>query len=208
MAREKLYRSNAEKQAAYRARQQWKGGGVVRWLEDLIAAGARFGTILADPPWAYRNRGTKGAATDHYHTMSLDALKAMPVAQLAARDCHLHVWATAPLLPEALTLVEAWGFTYTSKLVWDKEAMGTGNYWRLQTEDLLLGVRGHATHFRRRDLRNVVRVRRGSHSCKPDLILHMVEQASPGPYLELFGRRPTPGWTVFGDQVEHGLFES
>jgi N6-adenosine-specific RNA methylase IME4 len=207
MGRPRLYATHAERQAAYRARHHPPDPpAVVRWLEDLIAQGAHFGTILADPPWAYGNHGTKGAATDHYHTMSLDALKALPVAQLAARDAHLHLWATVPLLREAQDLLAAWGFTYKSKLVWDKEAMGTGNYWRLQTEALLLGTQGHATRFRRRDLRNVVRVPRGRHSRKPDLIRHLVEQASPGPYLELFGREAARGWTVFGDQVEPSVW--
>ena len=78
--------------------------------------------------------------------------------------------------------------------------MGQGNYWRVQTEDLLLGVRGEAKHFRRRDLRNVVRVERGQYSRKPDHVRTLIEQASYGPYLELFGREDVEGWTVFGNE--------
>jgi hypothetical protein len=87
MGRQRLYATHAARQAAYRARQRPPDPpAVVHWLEELIATGTRFGTILADPPWAYGNHGTKGAATHHYVTMSLDALKALPVAQLAAPD--------------------------------------------------------------------------------------------------------------------------
>jgi N6-adenosine-specific RNA methylase IME4 len=169
-------------------------------LNSIVAAGRTFGTIMADPPWAYGNHATRGSATRHYGTMSLDALKALPVADLAAKDSHLHLWATMPLLPDALTLLAAWGFAYRSALVWDKERFGTGNYYRVQTELLLLGIRGQATCFRRKDLRNVVRIPRGLHSCKPEEVRYLIEQASPGPYLELFGRDACDGWTVFGNE--------
>ena len=134
------------------------------WIEDLtplVDQGLTFACIMADPAWDYDNKGTRGSTKGHYVTMGFDELKALPVAQLAAPDCHLHLWTTTPMLPQALTLMAVWGFTYKSKAVWDKELMGQGNYWRVQTEDLLLGVRGEAKHFRRRDLRNVVRVERG-----------------------------------------------
>ncbi len=72
----------------------------------------------------------------------MEELRALPVAELAADACHLHMWATAPLLPEALDLLDAWAFEYRSFFVWTKPGLGCGNYWRVSTELLLLGVRG------------------------------------------------------------------
>lgn len=180
---------------------------IVTDLATLLADGQRFGTIYADPPWSYANRGTRGAAQGHYQGMTLEALAALPVGELAAPDAHLHLWITSPLLLEAGQLFDAWGFDYVSSFVWDKDRMGLGNYWRINHEILLLGVRGQARSFRARNLPSVVRLPRRKHSAKPEEIRHMIERASPGPYLELFGRRTAPGWTVYGDQVATDLFD-
>ena len=180
---------------------------IVTDLATLLAGGQRYGTIYADPPWEYANRGTRGAAQGHYQGMTLDALAALPVGQLAAPDAHLHLWITSPLLLDAARLFDAWGFEYVSSFVWDKDRMGMGNYWRINHEFLLLGVRGQARSFRVRNLPSVARLPRREHSAKPEQIRAMIEQASPGPYLELFGRRTAPGWTVYGDQVATDLFD-
>lgn len=170
-------------------------------LTSLVAAGRTFGTIYADPPWPYKDQGTRGAAAKHYPPLPLDALQALPVSALAAKDAHLHLWTTSPFLDTGIDLLRVWGFTYTATFVWNKEAMGQGHYWRIQTEFLLLGVRGQAPTFRRHDLRNVLRLKGGEHSRKPDIVRYWIEQASPGPYLELFGRELVDGWTVFGNEI-------
>lgn len=180
---------------------------IVTDLATLLADGQRFGTIYADPPWSYANRGTRGAAHGHYQGMTLEALAALPVGDLAAPDAHLHLWITSPLLLEAGRLFQAWGFEYVSSFVWEKDRLGLGNYWRINHEILLLGVRGQARSFRARNLPSVARLPRRKHSAKPEEIRQMIEQASPGPYLELFGRRTAPGWTVYGDQVETDLLD-
>ena len=180
---------------------------IVTDLATLLADEQRFGTIYADPPWSYANRGTRGAAQGHYHGMTLDALAALPVGDLAAADAHLHLWVTSPLLFDAKRLFDAWGFEYVSSFVWDKDRMGLGNYWRINHEILLLGVRGQARSFRARNLGSVARLPRRKHSAKPEEIRSMIERASPGPFLELFGRRTAPGWTVYGDQVATDLFD-
>jgi N6-adenosine-specific RNA methylase IME4 len=181
---------------------------IVTDLHDLVAEGRRFGTLYADPPWLYDNRATRAAAQDHYDGMTLDALAALPVGDLAADDAHLHLWITSPLLLRAQRLFDAWGFEYVSGLVWEKDQMGMGNYWRINHELLLLGVRGQVRSFRVKNLRSVVRFPRRRHSAKPEQIRQMIEAASPGPYLELFGRRTAPGWTVFGNQVQTDLFDT
>jgi len=173
---------------------------VVTRLDPLTAAGRRFATLYADPPWRY-DQTPRGAAEKHYPTMTLPALHALPVARLAADDAHLHLWATHSFYAEARGLMAAWGFDDRSLFVWVKPQLGMGHYWRSSAEFLLLGVRGRAG-FRDRSIPNGMCVPRGRHSEKPDLIRKLIEVVSPGPYLELFGRKAVPGWTVFGNEVE------
>lgn len=115
---------------------------VIRDLGELVGVGARFPTIYADPPWEYRNAASRAAATNHYSTLSLKEICALPVSELADKNAHLHLWATTPLLHEALAVIRAWGFHYKSCFVWVKDKLGMGNYWRVSHEPLLLGVRG------------------------------------------------------------------
>lgn len=180
---------------------------IVRDLSELLAAGSVFPTIYADPPWSYRNRSSRAAAENHYRTLTLLELSKLPVKELAAEDAHLHLWATVPLLPDALELMSAWGFTYKSCFVWVKDKLGMGNYWRVSHELLLLGVRGKR-RFADSSARSWLQCRRTLHSKKPEAVRLLIERVSPCPYLELFGRAEVhaPGWTVFGNQVERRLF--
>lgn len=182
-------------------------GEVVDDLHSLVAAGRRFSTIYADPPWPYRNESSRGAAINHYPVISLDDLRSLPVTELLETNAHLHLWTTNAFLREALDLIESWGFRYRSTFVWAKEQLGMGNYWRVSHEFLLLGVRGHL-RFRDQTRRSWIVARRGRHSRKPDRVRELVESVSPPPYLELFGREELPDslWTVYGNQVERRLF--
>jgi N6-adenosine-specific RNA methylase IME4 len=168
-------------------------------LQGLRVQGRTFGCIYVDPPWPYENQGTRASTHRHYDTLSLAALCALPVAALAAPQCHLHLWTTNAFLFECPRLLEAWGFTYASCFVWVKPQMGLGNYWRTSHEFLVLGVRGGLT-AQHQGLRSWVEAPRSAHSAKPECIRALVEQCSPGPYLELFGRSPVPGWTVWGNE--------
>jgi N6-adenosine-specific RNA methylase IME4 len=207
VGRRRVYPNRAAQQAAYRQRQRIPVPAVVRWLEDLIAQGAQFGTVYADPPWPYAYTHMQGSAAAHYATMPLAELAALPVEQLVGPKAHCHLWTTTPFLPAALDLLQAWGFTYKSELVWCKP-WGRGHFWRISHEICLLGVKGDNVTFRQKNLKSWFVCGRGEHSSKPDQVRHWIESASPGPYLELFGRRPVPGWTVFGDQVVPDLFGS
>ncbi|MCR9095690.1 MAG: MT-A70 family methyltransferase [bacterium] len=112
-------------------------------LESLVAThSGSFRTIYADPPWAYDNGGSRGAANNHYPTLSIDEIKRLPISDLAHARSHLHLWTTNAFLFAAREIIEAWGFEYKSCFVWVKPQMGTGNYWRVSHEFLLLGVRG------------------------------------------------------------------
>jgi N6-adenosine-specific RNA methylase IME4 len=210
MPQRRVYANNAVRQQAYRDRQSHPPtrhlpvdqppGRYVTDLALLLQAGARFGTIYADPPWPYDKAPRRGAAIHEYPLMPLAQLAALPVRDLAASQAHLHLWATSPMLPEAFSVLAAWGFDYKSTFVWVKPGQpGTGHYWRNSHELLLLGVRGGLT-ARQKNLRSWLEVARRSHSEKPERVRDLVEQLSPGPYLELFGRAAVPGWTVFGNE--------
>ncbi len=181
-------------------------GSVTRNLEALLLRGMTFGTVYADPPWSYGNTAARGAAENHYQTMTLHDICGLPVSQLAAPRAHLHLWTTAAFLNDAFSVIEAWGFAYKSCFVWVKPLIGCGNYWRLAHELLLLGVRGR-TPFRDKTQRSWLELARGRHSGKPERLRKIIERVSPGPYLELFGRKPVDGWVVFGDAIERGLFD-
>lgn len=166
-----------------------------------------FGCVYADPPWQYGNQGTRASTDNHYNTMSIADLCAMPIAELVADDAHLHLWTTNAFIREAFTVIEAWGFEYRSMFIWVKPQMGIGNYWRVSHEIMLLGIRGDAKRFNDKSLKSWVSAERKKHSSKPECVREMIEKASSGPYLELFGRKQTKGWTVFGNQVSKSYQE-
>lgn len=181
--------------------------GIVGNLRDLIAAGRKFRTIYADPPWRYGNQATRASTDNHYGTMTVEEICAEPVAELVEDDAHLHLWTTNAFLPESFRVMEAWGFEYKSVFVWCKPQMGIGNYWRVSHEFMLFGIRGKQP-FRARDEMSWAEIDRTEHSAKPDPIRLKVEKVSPGPYLEMYGRVYMPGspWTVYGNQVNRRLF--
>jgi N6-adenosine-specific RNA methylase IME4 len=186
---------------------------------DLTAfvAGRQFRTILADPPWQFQNRTGK-VAPEHrrlsrYSTLSLDDIKALPVAQAADDVAHLYMWVPNALLPEGLAVLAAWGFAYKSNIVWSKirkdggpDGRGVGFYFRNVTELLLFGVRGkHArTLAPGRTQVNMIATRKREHSRKPDEQYKLITDCSPGPYLELFARGTRPGWATWGHQADDG----
>ena len=178
---------------------------VVCDLGTLIEQGKRFSTIYADPPWPYRNTASRGAAENHYPTMTLQDICDTPTKVLVAENAHLHLWTTNAFLREAFDVIRAWGFQYKSCLVWIKPQLGMGNYWRVSHEFLLLGVRG-SLPFREHACRSWLIAQRTIHSRKPFAFRELIERVSPGPYLELFGREEQNGWTVFGNQVERRFF--
>lgn len=183
-------------------------------MEHLPGLTGTYKTILADPPWRFQNRTGK-VAPEHgrlkrYETMSLDEIKAMPVANHAAEEAHLYLWTPNALLPEAIEVVRAWGFNYKTNLVWYKvrkdggpDGRGVGFYFRNVTELLLFGVRGKMRTLQPgRSQVNLFSSRKREHSRKPSQIYDLVTACSPGPYLELFAREQVDGWAQWGDQAE------
>jgi N6-adenosine-specific RNA methylase IME4 len=186
---------------------------------DLIAfTGARrFKTILADPPWRFQNSTGKVAPghrrLNRYETLSLPDIQALPVSVIAERTAHLYLWVPNALLPNGLAVMQAWGFTYKSNVVWHKirkdggsDGRGVGFYFRNVTELVLFGVRGKnaRTLSPGRSQVNMIQTRKREHSRKPDEQYDIIEACSPGPYLELFGRGTRQGWMTWGNQANDG----
>lgn len=180
-----------------------------------FARGRKFATILADPPWRFTNRTGK-VAPEHrrlsrYETMTLDEICALPVEGIAAATAHLYLWTPNALLPDALRVMEAWGFTYKSNIIWHKvrkdggsDGRGVGFYFRNVTEMMLFGVRGKnaRTLPPGRSQVNYLATRKREHSRKPDEQYPIIQSCSPGPYLELFARGERKGWSTWGNQAD------
>ena len=181
--------------------------------EDLLAkVEGQYSTILADPPWQFQNRTGK-MAPEHkrllrYPTMELKEILELPVPKLAAARSHLYLWVPNALLQEGLRVMESWGFTYKSNLVWYKvrkdggpDGRGVGFYFRNVTELVLFGVRGSLRTLApgRRQV-NILSSRKREHSRKPDEIYDLIESCSPGPYLEVFARFRRSGWNQWGNE--------
>jgi len=175
----------------------------------------RFGTILADPPWQFQNKTGK-VAPEHrrlarYSTLTLEEIHALPVVQVAADVAHLYLWVPNALLPEGLSVMQAWGFQYKSNIVWHKvrkdggsDGRGVGFYFRNVTELVLFGVRGRNARTLKAGRRqvNLLATRKREHSRKPDELYPLIEACSPGPFLELFARGVREGWTAWGNQAD------
>lgn len=175
----------------------------------------QFGTILADPPWRFQNKTGK-VAPEHrrlsrYGTLSLEEIASLPVRHIATPVSHLYLWCPNALLPQGLSVLEAWGFRYKSNIVWHKvrkdggsDGRGVGFYFRNVTELVLFGVRGKNARTRAAGRRqvNYLATRKREHSRKPDELFPIIEACSPGPYLELFARGMRPNWTLWGDEAD------
>ncbi|GAB4351425.1 MAG: hypothetical protein Kow0026_08480 [Oricola sp.] len=164
----------------------------------------KFGVIYADPPWRYepysRETGLDRSADNHYPTMDTDTLAGIGPFLPAAEDCVLFLWATSPMLPDAMHVMDRWGFKYVSSICWAKDKPGTGYWFRNQHETLLIGVKGNppapapGTQFR-----SVVEAKVEAHSKKPDAFAEIIESYYPTlPKIELNARSVRPGWWAWG----------
>jgi len=185
--------------------------------DDLLnkVGNNKFSTILADPPWQFQNRTGK-MAPEHkrlsrYSTMSLQEIKDLPVESIVNDTAHLYLWVPNALLPDGLQVMESWGFTYKTNLIWYKirkdggpDRRGVGFYFRNVTEVLLFGVRGKNVRTLQagRSQENIISSMKREHSRKPDEQYNLIESCSSGPFIELFARGPRKGWFVWGNQSE------
>lgn len=182
----------------------------------------KYRTIVADPPWAYPGGWPGGSSTSAssvfnkgprpkqtrtalpYPSMSIEEICALPVASLAASDAHLYLWTTNRYLRNAYAVAEAWDFRFSQILVWAKTPMGIGpgGAFAQSAEFILFCRRGSLKPLARHNTVwfNWKRAGLYAHSKKPDAMLDLVEQVSPGPYVELFARRARFGWDYYGDE--------
>ena len=166
-----------------------------------------YNVVLADPPWQYNNTGVNGAAANHYNTMSFSQLSALPdqIGLDIAPNAVLFLWATNPMLADALDLVHNWGFTYKTNMVWVKDRVGTGFYVRGMHELLLICTKGAMTPINPNStppITSVINAPTQEHSRKPDQVHQLIEQLYPDcNYIELFARRQRAGWDVWGNEV-------
>ncbi|MBK8200657.1 MAG: DNA methyltransferase [Acidobacteria bacterium] len=190
-------------------------------VREWFTGGRRYGAILADPPWSFKSWSDKGKdrcpdamvrqkglAERHYKTMGLADIKALPVADIAARDSVLILWVVDCMLPEGLDVGAAWGFRFkTTGFTWQKTtqdgrpAIGLGYWGRGQTEQCLLFTRGKPRRLSA-GVRKLIIAPRREHSRKPDEQYERIEALAAGPYVELFARRRRAGWDSWGNQLE------
>jgi N6-adenosine-specific RNA methylase IME4 len=173
-----------------------------------------FDLLYVDAPWSfqlYSDKGQQKSPQAHYSCMSLDGIKALPVSHLAAPDCLLFMWATFPMLPEALEVMKAWCFTYKTGGAWQKmtsggkRAFGVGYRLRSSVEPFLIGTIGNPKTSRahRNSIAGPVR----EHSRKPEEAYRWLETYMPrARRAELFARERRAGWSSWGDQL--GKFDS
>ena len=185
----------------------------------------RYRVLYADPPWLERGGGKiKRGADRHYPLMKTEAICALPVRDWLMPDAHGYIWVTNNFLPDGLLVMAAWGFDYITKIDWFKGDVseeaddatmdaaleaGLGQYYRGVTESCLFGVRGRVPYAilssgKRAQGRTGFHASRRSlaHSEKPEKMRTMIERVSPAlPRLEMFARRPAPGWDVWGNEV-------
>lgn len=169
-----------------------------------------FDLIMADPPWSFDNYSEKGEAKNakaQYDCTPIEWIKSLPVSVLAADDCLLWLWATNPMLPEAMQVIEAWGFTFKTAGHWVKRtthgklAFGTGYILRCAGEPFLIATRGQPRTTR--STRSVIEGPIREHSRKPDEAFQAAADLMPDARrLELFSRQQRAGWTVWGNQVD------
>lgn len=164
----------------------------------------KYNLIYADPPWRYDFSKSKSRAIEsHYQSMSLEDICNLPIP--AKKDSILYLWATAPKLIEALKVMEAWGFTYKTNMVWIKPTIGMGYHSRGKHELLLIGTKGKMSPPGSQSrYQSVINASKGEHSKKPDLVYEIIEEAYPPTdykLLELFARNTRKDWSSWGNEL-------
>lgn len=218
VAGEHLKQRHREKQDAKKLRREEREIALAEKIEAgnaaLVAAGAagkRYGVIYADPEWRFepwsRETGMDRAADNHYPTSPVEIIASRPVGEIAADDCALFLWATRPMLPQALDVVAAWGFAYKSCTVWGKqragEARGPGYIFTDESEILLYATRGNVpAPAPGLQWPSLIIAPVGRHSAKPERFRELIESYFPTvPKIELNARERHEGWEAWGAEA-------
>jgi N6-adenosine-specific RNA methylase IME4 len=175
-------------------------------VTDLPSTPGGWRCVLADPPWRFSDKNTRGAAERHYPTMSGDEIAAMPVGEIVAPDSVLALWVPDTHLELALAIAKAWGFTYRHLVIWGKVSaagkvqIGLGHRFRKAHEIALLCTRGKPAVLSHAEP-SLILAPRTRHSAKPIDLHRRLERFCAGPRLELFARAAVPGWTGWGNEA-------
>lgn len=176
---------------------------------DIFNTDRKYDIIYADPPWKYGDSNCQGAAEKQYNTMSIEELKNLPVEKLAAKDCVLFLWATYPMIKEALELIEAWGFKYKTigfqwlKLNHNMQGFffGLGRWTRGNTEPCLIATKGKPKR-KSAKVSQLLIAPLTTHSTKPpETRNRIMELCGEGTAIELFARQQVEGWDCWGNEV-------
>ena len=177
---------------------------VRRHLQEAKWPTGKYRVIYADPPWEYSNTQPdyQTVQDDHYPTMPLSEISALPVTELALDDAVLFLWATSPILEDAFKVINSWGFKYKASFVWDKVKHNMGHYNSVRHEFLLVAVRGSCPPDVLKLYDSVQTIERSDHSTKPELFREIIDTLYPyGPRIELFARARAEGWEQYGYQI-------
>lgn len=199
---------SAARAERHETRQKQRKERETQWAGKILALPTkRYGVIYADPEWQFKFYSEKGktnsSADNHYDTSPLEEIKSRDVESISAKDCVLFLWATAPMMPQALEVMWAWGFEYKSQCVWRKSKPGTGYWFRNQHELLLVGTKGKivapadGTQFP-----SVIDDPVTRHSAKPPVFYEVIERYFPNvPRVELNARAGRKGWDSWGHEA-------
>jgi N6-adenosine-specific RNA methylase IME4/ParB-like chromosome segregation protein Spo0J len=195
----------AIKKIARQEKEQQLAGKAIG--QSLSTNTSLYGVIYADPPWKYETFSENGmdrSADNHYPTMSMFDMLAIEIP--AADDCVMFMWATVPMLPEALDLLSTWGFDYKSHICWIKDRQGTGYWTRNKHELLLIATKGSVpAPAMGTQPPSVIELPLGRHSEKPAFFADMISTLYPTtPKLEMFARVGRIGWDVIGNEAPNG----
>jgi len=171
-------------------------------MEQIPFPNKKYQIIYADPPWRYDfSKSNSREIENQYPTMRIEEICSLNIP--SEDNSVLYLWATAPKLLEALQVIKAWGFTYKSQAVWDKEIVGMGYWFRGQHELLLVGTKGHfSPPEQSKRISSVIKEKRTKHSKKPNKIRDLINNWFPNcSKIELFSRNKTEGWDVWGNEV-------
>lgn len=163
----------------------------------------KYSVIYADPPWKYDNSGYNTGVPDlHYPTMTNEEIISLPIKNLTTENAILFLWATNPLLKEALKVIEAWGFKYKTNMVWIKDKFTYyGFYCYGKHELLLIATKGSMLPQREGMVNSVIEAKKEEHSKKPEIVYSIIEKMFPGfAYLELFSRNKREKWYQWGNE--------
>ena len=176
----------------------------IKSIDQALLVG-KYNVFYADPPWKYDNESTslRGMAEEHYPTMTLEDIKQLPVTEHALDEAVLFLWTTTAMIRNAFEVIDSWGFSFKTSMVWVKDYIGTGFFVRSKHEYLLIATKGSFLPMTTCLPESVVCASKAEHSKKPLVFYDIIEQMYPEQkYIELFARSERPNWDRWGNEIE------